>query len=160
MSDTKALDTTSVDTAIFDAASRVLTEEDMNRTTDLVALFNWNISKKNVARVMKLNSLYDSVTDQMVRRFEARPDQFSNSDLLDYMKTLQGAIDTSTKNISETAAPPSIVQNNTQINVNVIDSFDRDARARILHAVKATLESAKNIQIPEENIIEVNNTEE
>jgi Zn-dependent M16 (insulinase) family peptidase len=80
----------------------------------------------------------------MVARFKTKADQFSNSDLLDYMKAVQGAIDTSSKNLSQIEEPPTIVQqNNTQINVNVVDSFDRDARERILAAIQATLKTAQ-----------------
>ena len=127
----------------------ILDEQDPNRTKDLVDLFNWNISKKNIVRLQKLNNLYDSITDQMVERVDKRADQFSNSDLLDYVKTIQGAIDTNTKNLSQVQEPPLIVQQtNTQINVNVVDSFDRDAKARILAAVQATLAAAQKKEEP------------
>ena len=81
----------------------------------------------------------------MVTRFESRSDQFSNSDLLDYMKVLQGAIDTTTKNLTQVEEPPTIVQNNTQINVNVVDRFDRDSKERILAAIQETLKSANAV---------------
>ena len=89
----------------------------------------------------------DEVTDQMVLRFKTKADQFSNSDLLDYMKAVQGAIDTSAKNLSQVEDPPTIVhQNNTQINVNVVDTFDRDSKDRILAAIEATLKAAQQPQ--------------
>ena len=136
----------SVDTKINSLMEDIMEEQDPNKTKDLVDLFNWNISKKNVARIQKLNTLYDSITDQMVERVDKRADQFSNSDLLDYVKTIQGAIDTNTKNLSQVQEPPLIVQqNNTQINVNVADSFDREAKARILAAVQATLNQAQKV---------------
>ena len=129
-----------LDTRINGLVENIMDEQDPNKTKDLVDLFNWNISKKNVARIQKLNNLYDSVTDQMVERVEKRADQFSNSDLLDYVKTIQGAIDLNTKNLSQVQEPPIILQqNNTQINVNVADQLDRDSKDRILAAVQATL---------------------
>lgn len=144
-----------LDAKIDGLVNNIMEEQDPNRTKDLVELFNWNISKKNIARIQKLNNLYDSITDQMIERVDKRADQFSNSDLLDYVKTIQGAIDTNTKNLSQVQEPPLIVQqNNTQINVNVADSFDRDARNRILQAVQATLEQAQKapIDVTAENI--------
>ena len=143
--ETKALvDTSSIDTEITGLASQVLDESDPEKAKQLIALFNWNISKKNTARILKMNDLYDEVTDQMVLRFKTKADQFSNSDLLDYMKAVQGAIDTSTKNLIQAEEPPTIVQqHNTQINVNVVDTFDRDAKARILAAIQATMQQAK-----------------
>ncbi len=133
-----------LDVHINEIVDDVINESDINKTKDLVALFNWNISKKNVVRLQKLNSLFDNVTDQMSKRFETKPDQFSNDDLLNYMKAVQGAIDSSNKildNVEE--PPPQIIQNNTQINVNVIDKFDRESRARILAAVQATMKAAQ-----------------
>lgn len=145
MDEQRALvDTSSIDGEINNLANQVLAEQDPDKAKKLIALFNWNISKKNTSRILKLNSLYDDVTDQMVARFKTKADQFSNSDLLDYMKAVQGAIDTSSKNLSQIEEPPTIVQqNNTQINVNVVDSFDRDARERILAAIQATLKTAQ-----------------
>lgn len=146
--ETKALvDTSSIDTEITGLASQVLAESDPEKAKQLIALFNWNISKKNTARILKMNDLYDEVTDQMVLRFKTKADQFSNSDLLDYMKAVQGAIDTSAKNLSQVEEPPTIVQqNNTQINVNVVDTMDRDSRDRILSAIQATLRAAQQPQ--------------
>ena len=146
--ETKELvDTSSIDTEITGLASQVLEESDPEKAKQLIALFNWNISKKNTARILKMNDLYDEVTDQMVLRFKTKADQFSNSDLLDYMKAVQGAIDTSTKNLSQVEEPPTIVhQTNTQINVNVVDTFDRDSKDRILAAIEATLKAAQQPQ--------------
>lgn len=157
--ETKALvDTSSIDTEITGLASQVLAESDPEKAKQLIALFNWNISKKNTARILKMNDLYDEVTDQMVLRFKTKADQFSNSDLLDYMKAVQGAIDTSTKNLSQVEEPPTIVhQTNTQINVNVVDTFDRDSKDRILAAIQATLKAAQQPQPvqQEPDVIEV-----
>lgn len=142
----KALvDTTAIDADIVDIANQVMSEPSMDKTKDLVQLFNWHLSKKNVSRLLKLNSLYDKVSDQMETRLTVRGDQFSNSDLIDYLKTIQGAIDSSAKILSQVEEPPVIVQhNNTQINVNVVDSFDRDAKERILAAIQATLQTASS----------------
>lgn len=134
---------TSADTKIDSLMNDILEEQDPSKTKDLVDLFNWHMSKKNVVRIQKLNNLYDSITDQMVERVDKRADQFSNSDLLDYVKTIQSAIDINTKNLSNVQEPPMIVhQNNTQINVNLADSFDSEAKARILAAVQATIQQA------------------
>lgn len=140
--DKKSVDLAPLETSIVDIAQQVVNEEDLDKTKDLVALFNWNMSKKNVARLLKLNDLFDAVSDQMVERFTKKPDQFSNSDLLDYLKTVQGAIDSSSKALSQTEEPPVIVQNNTQININAPEAFNRESRAKIADAVFAILSKA------------------
>ena len=140
------VDTSSLDANIQELANQVMNEPSVDKTKDLVSLFNWNISKKNVSRILKLHSLYDKVSDQMELRLSTRGDQFSNSDLIDYMKALQGAIDSSSKSLSGVEEPPTIVQNNnTQINVNVVDKFDKDSKERILEAIQATLKSAATV---------------
>ena len=138
------IDTSSLDAQITSVTEQVIKEENPEKAKELIDLFNWQISKKNVSRILKLNELYDDVTDQMVTRFKTKPDQFTNSDLIDYMKAVQGAIDTSAKNLEQVKETPVIVQNNTQINVNMGDKFDRDAKERILAAIQATISNANN----------------
>ena len=153
---TAIVDTSSIDSETSTLAMRILEEKDPDKAKQLISMFNWNLSKKNTSRILKLNGLYDDVTDQMVTRFRTRSDQFTNSDLLDYMKAVQGAIDTSTKNLLQVDEPPTIVQqNNTNINVNVVDSFDRDAKARILAAVQATLQQAQKAPPVQDTPVEV-----
>ena len=71
-----------LDEKLNNIVENIMDEQDPNKTKDLVDLFNWNISKKNIARIQKLNNLYDSITDQMVERVTKRADQFSNSELI------------------------------------------------------------------------------
>lgn len=146
----------SLDTRLTELKDSIEKEKDPEKTKQLIDLFNWTISKKNMNRIIKLNGLYDDVTDQMVYRFKNRPDQFTNSDLIDYMKAVQGAIDTSSKNLDQAKETPVIVQNNTQVNINVNQNeFDRDARQRILEAIQATLASASTIVDPQPIEVEV-----
>lgn len=145
----------SIDLQIQDLSNQILEEQDPDKAKQLIAMFNWNMSKKNTSRIQKLDQLYDKVTEQMAVRLNTRADQFSNSDLLDYMKAVQGAIDTSSKNITQMEEPPTIVQqNNTQVNINVGDSFDRDSKIRIFEAIQAVLKSAET-QVNNEPVIEV-----
>ena len=145
----------SIDSQIQDLSKQILEEQDPDKAKQLIAMFNWNMSKKNTSRIQKLDQLYDKVTEQMEVRLNTKSDQFSNSDLLDYMKAVQGAIDTSSKNLTQMEEPPTIVQqNNTQVNINVGDSFDRDSKIRIFEAIQAVLKSAET-QVNNEPIIEV-----
>ena len=72
------------------------------------------------------------------------------------MKAVQNAIDTSSKVIQNAEEPKMIIQNNnnTQINVNVADSFDRESRARILAAVQQTLRQAAQTNSDAEFVID------
>lgn len=145
-----------LDEKTTELAKSIIEETDVDKVKDLTALFNLNQSKRNVLRVMKLNSLLDHVSDAMISRFENRPGEFSNKDLLDYMSTIQNAIDRANKSLElvETAPTISLNQQNVNINVSTLDGFDRESKGRITDAIKAILAKAKDeniIYIDEEN---------
>lgn len=152
-------DTNPVDLSVKEIALKIQSESDTSKYQDLLDLFNWNLSKKQINRVAKLDELFDDITDQMITRFKNKPDQFSNDDLLNYMKAVQGAIDNNSKNIGELPEAPKII-NNTQINVNVEENFDRESRARILAAIQATLKSAEHNAFTYEDKTEGDNSDE
>ena len=85
MNEEKTVDLTVIDEQAVDLAQKVINETDIEKTKDLVSLFNLNAAKKNVIRILKLNGLLDSVSDTMIERFEKYPNEFSNEDLLKYM---------------------------------------------------------------------------
>ena len=150
MEDNKLMITTDeLDSSTNDLAQRIILEEDVDKTKEMVKLFNLNQSKKNVIRVLKLTSLLDKISDQMMRRFDDRPGEFSNSDLISYMQTIQAAIDKANKTLDLVQETPAIqINNNTQI--NVVDgspSLDRDSRQRVLDAVNAIVNRAKSAGI-------------
>ena len=59
--------------------NQIITETDENKTRDLTHLFNANQNKKTMVRVNKLSNLLDTITDQALARFTARPDEISNN---------------------------------------------------------------------------------
>ena len=139
------IDTDNLDTELVDITNKVIASTSSSDDKQLLDIFNRSISKKNVVRLYKLNTLLDHVTDQMLTRFETRSDQFSNDDLINYMKVISSNIESSKKNSDELPQIPIISNtNNTQINVTVNDQqFSRESRARILAAVQATLKAAQ-----------------
>jgi len=150
------IDYSVVDSTVEDLARQIVDESDINHTNDLVQLFNWNLSKKNALRLLKLNGLYDNITDQMIDRFKKRSGEFSNKDLLDYLQTIENSIDRTQKNLSQTEEAPVIQvnHNTTQVNFNVLDGFDSDSKSRIADAIKSVLNGAKAKE-PDEPIMDV-----
>ena len=128
-------------------AEDIIEEDDIDRIKDLTALFNLNMSKKNVTRLMKYNELLDSVSDQMATRIAKRPDEFSNGDLVTYMKVIQDSMDKSSKFINQVDETPAININNTKNEVNIAISdgitLNRDSKERVLDAVRAYLTRVK-----------------
>lgn len=128
-------------------AQDIIDESDIDKVKDLTHLFNLNQAKKNVLRVLKLNSLLDKVSDQMIERFTKQPGAFSNSDLLNYMQVTQSAIDRANKALNLVDETPAIQINQQVNNINVGESLDRESRDRIKDAVNAILKRTSQLDI-------------
>lgn len=130
-------------------ASKILNEDNLDEVKNLTRLFNLIQAKKNMLRVMNLNGLLDKVSDQMIERFDKRPGEFSNSDLLSYLQVTQAAIDKATKSLNLVEETPLIQVNQNNLNVKVDPQgpqLDRDSKNRITDAIKAILNRVSDIQ--------------
>ena len=128
-------------------AQDIIDEHDVDKVKDLTHLFNLNQAKKNVLRVLKLNSLLDKVSDQMIERFAKQPHAFSNSDLLSYMQVTQSAIDRANKALNLVDETPAIQINQQVNNINVGEGLDRESRERIKDAVNAILKKTSQLNL-------------
>lgn len=140
------VDITPVKEESVEVATKIMRENNPDKVKDLTHLFNMLQAKKNVARVMKLDGLLDHVSDAMLDRFEKRPDEFSNQDLIAYMNTVQTAIEKATKSVNMVdEAPAIVVNNNTQVNVDngTGGGLDRESRERVADFIKKVLENAQ-----------------
>ena len=140
-----------------DIAQKILEEQDVDKIKNLTNLFNLNAQKRNVMRVIQMNGLLDDVTSEIVRRFESKPDNFSNEELLKYMQITENAIDRANKhlNLVEETGPIQYQQNN-QVNINIVDTLDRDSKDRVLEYVNSILKgNVPNI----EDVVEVKEDE-
>lgn len=157
------LDMIPLDTSTQQIADEIIKETDTKKLKDLTYLFNLNLTKKNVLRVLKLNTLLDKVSDQMLERFEKKPGEFSNSDLINYLQVTQNAIDRANKSINLIDENPAITLN--QVNINVTDNLSRESRTKIADAVKAILQKSEQLGIlnetdKENNVILLNEEED
>jgi len=121
---------------------QIIEEEDVDELQDLINLFNLNLKKKDIIRSAKLSELQDSVVDEMSQRVQFSPEEFSNSDLLNYHKIIQDTLSKSDNTLDSIDVPT--IQINQQVNINNAenDSFDRESRQRILDVVGTILASA------------------
>ena len=146
MSEEMIVSTQSLDEKTTQIAQSIINEEDVDKIKDLTHLFNLNQAKKNVLRVMKLNGLLDTVSDKIIERFEKYPDNFSSADLLNYLQVTQNAIDKANKNLSLVEDTPVIqVNHNNQVNLNIIDSYDRDSKERVMEFIKSVLAQSNSV---------------
>ena len=114
----------------------IINETDSDKLKNLIAVFNSNQSKKDIVRNNVFSILLDKISMQMLERFEKNPNAFSNKDLIDYLNAIKSA--KSGKIDTETIDVPAI-QNNTQINVTMVDGLNRESKERVVGAVQAIL---------------------
>lgn len=144
----------SIDAKLGDVANDIVEEDNIENLKKLMQLFNLNQAKKNALRVMKLNSLLDKVQDSMIDRFEKRPGEFSNTDLINYMNTVQSAVDRANKSLTLIDESPIITLNQVNVNVNEDPILNRESREKITNAINALMKlNLENKEQQVENII-------
>ena len=154
------VNTEALDKQTAEIAQQLIDEQDVTKVKDLTALFNLNSQKKSAVRVMKMNDLLDRVTDKVIERFEKTPDNFSHDDLIKYMQVTENAIEKASKTLNQVSDTPAITYNqNTQVNINVLDGLDVESRKRILNAVQSAMQAMKAPAVDEE-IVEITTEED
>ena len=143
-----------IDQRSYVIAKEILDEEDTEKVKDLTKKFNLMQAKRNTLRVLKLNELYDKVSDSMLQRFNERPGEFSNADLMGYMTTVQNAIEKLNKSLLLIDEAPVIQVN--QLNIGTDTLLNKESRDKIFDAVRRVL---KNIE-EKEDVEEVGNKEQ
>lgn len=119
--------------------------EDKDNFDDLIKLFNANQLKKTMQRILKSNQLLDKITEQALNRFINNPDEYTNQDLLNYMKVIQDSIINSQKTLStqqEQLNKP-LIQINQTVNKNEIE-ITQESRNKILSVVNEFIKLMNN----------------
>lgn len=114
----------------------IINETDTEKLKNLISVFNSNQSKKDIVRNNVFSLLLDKISMQMLERFEKNPNAFSNKDLIDYLNAIKSA--RSSRIDTETIDVPAI-QNNTQINVTMVDGLNKESKERVVDTVQAIL---------------------
>lgn len=166
------------DTAIDNTIAVLpLEEEEKNILTKIIVapsekelreqfdLFNINQTKKNALRIIKLQGLLDRVEDQAIKRFETKPDQISNKELMEMMQVVAGQIDRSQKFIDTLKDKPMInvktQKNEVNININNNDSLSKDQKDNVIEAIQALLKELDknpNPVVQEAEIVDVSDS--
>lgn len=130
----------SINNKVESIANQIVKEDDYKKVRDLTDIFNLMQAKKNALRILKLTGLLDKIDDQIIKRFEMSPDNFSNKDLLDYLQIIQTTITKANENLNNTkeiSITP--IQQNNQVNINIINQLDRESRDKVADTVKFLL---------------------
>lgn len=126
------------------AEQQLIQSDNLDELQEIINLFNQNLKKKELLRIIKLSELQDQIVDQASKRLDKYSDEFSNKDLIEYFKTFQTTLQNTDRSIDNI---PQIQITQNQLNVNIEPpEFDQDSRQRILNAVRLLLN-----QQPEEN---------
>ena len=134
-------------TESYELINKIIAAKDSSTTKDLTSLFNLNQTKKTMVRVNKLGELMDTITDQAITRFTARPDQISNKELLDGLKIVSDMIDKGRNQIStevNNAPLIQINQQNNEVTVRETTTLDRASRDRVTQTVMSILNEINN----------------
>lgn len=119
-------------------------------------LFNINQSKKNALRVVKLTNLLSKVEDQAIKRFNNKPDQFSNRELLDYMQAVSSQIQQS-QTMANTLVNTNTIEvkhQKNEVNINLNQTvLDRDSKEKVVGVISDLLKQLKNTNNQNDNEI-------
>ena len=90
----------------------------------------------------------------MIERFEKKPGEFSNADLLNYMQVAQSAIDRANKSLNLVDEVPAITMNQVNVNITEDSVLSRESRDKVTEAINAIMKKLKlQEQEPIEEII-------
>ena len=152
-----------VDKKALALSKQISMTDNKRELNSLYYAFKINNTKKNVFRINKLNNLLDKITDEATARFEQRPGEMSNKEVLDYMSIVQDQIDRSKSSLDKAQNLNLTQVNNTTNNVNVnIDnktqSLNSESRKKVIDFIKdiikeGDLKETDNIGSTEDNNI-------
>ena len=107
--------------------------------------FKINDTKKNVFRINKLNNLLDKITEEATARFEQRPGEMSNKEVIDYMNAVSNQIDRSKSTLNQ-IKDVNLTQVNNTVNVNIDNketSLSRESREKVIDFIKDILKNSQ-----------------
>lgn len=131
----------------LELVNKIIAEQDVDKQKDLTYLFNLNQNKKTIVRLDKLNTLFNTIVDQATKRWTEKPDEMSNQDLINSLKTAQDLVERSQNQINGVNDAPApliqINQQNNSVNVNKdpISTLSRDSREKVKATVAQLLKS-------------------
>lgn len=156
-----------VDDKATELSKEIAKVDNKSELDTLYDAFKINDTKKNVFRINKLNNLLDKITEEATARFEQRPGEFSNKEVIDYMNAVSNQIDRSKNTLSQ-IKDVNLTQVNNTVNVNIDNketSLSRESRERVIDFIKDILknsqEDLKDSTLSEnKNVIDVSVEEE
>lgn len=150
----------SIMTAQQELEMKLLEENDLSKIEDIIKTFNLYIKKRDIVRANKLSELQDKISEQMQKRVETHADEFSNKDLLEYFKAVQGILDNSDNSV-DVNNTPAIQVNQQNISVDLLPGgLDKSSRDNVVNAVQSILNKYASLNELEEVAVVPDKVEE
>ena len=128
--------------------NKIIKEKDSTELKNLTQLFALTQAKKNILRSSTLNNIIDRTTEEMLARIEKHPEEFSHTDLINYLQAAQGAIDKANKLKEDLSTiQPIYNQQNNQVNIIAGSELSRESKENVIDFFKKLLNKK-----PEENL--------
>lgn len=130
--------------SVEDLKNKIDTITSKEELEDVAALFNLNITKKEMARAMQQDELLDLILQQAGERLRKRPDELSTKDLLDYMNAFQSNIEKTQNYIDRVEESPAIqINDNKQVTINV-HTLNRNQSENVVDFINDLLRNIKD----------------
>lgn len=150
-----SVDVSTLDRQALEIINQVIAESDVEKTKDLTNLFNLNQKKKTMVRVNTLNELQDLLIQQQMQRVKERPDNMTQQELTQAIKTVQDLIDRGITTVSGVNDTPLIQINNQDNSVNVgPEALSKASRDKVNSFVMDILRKASVQSEPEAEVID------
>lgn len=134
---------------------KIIDSQTKEELQDHLDLFNLAQSKNNVLRVIKLNDLLQKVENQAIERFNKRPDQISNKELLEYLQVVSTQIEKSQKTVNETIAEKPLIQitnNKNELNIQAGPTLNAESREKVIDAFSMIIKQLESLEDKKSNI--------
>ena len=132
---------------IMDGIMKAQDKQELQKQFDL---FNLSLSKKNAARVVKVDGISDKALEEIERRISKRPSNISTKELLEMVQVLSSHAERSKKMVYQLDEKDMIrpttgpVLPTTGYTINIGTNIDKDGKNNVVNAIKEILEITKN----------------
>lgn len=118
---------------------KITESSDVDEIKKITQLFNINQTKKELARVNKLNDILDTINDKILDRLNT--EDLRDEDLIKYNNSINQALTRSLNTANTVQDKPliNLYQENNTINIQNNEPLSRESRERVLDAVKFLL---------------------
>lgn len=126
-----------------DIVERIKAETDQKKLKELTDLFIMNQSKKNIIRSATFNDVLDKIAEQMSLRMSHKSGEFSNKDLVDWMKVIQDTVNKTGDTAEQIKSAPTIQVNQVNINSETLDS---DSKQRVMEFIQSVMRGETKVE--------------